>query len=336
MPLIARKIIRYSILFMLLLGVIVFAYKIKSILFCFFLAAFIAYLFFRPARFLEKKGIKRPWSILLIYFIVFSVISLGLFLLFPLLSTELLALAQVLPLYAGQMQILVHNVEEMNINHQITDIINNNISHIENFVYEQFNFLLLSVYALLSKVFLIILSPIIAFYLINDWEKLKESFFKLLSPKGRKIADELLTEIDRILISYLQGHLLVASIVGIFSGIAAAVIGVNFPFIVGLIMGLSELVPYLGIIIGCIPVLGIAASESFRSGIYMLIIIIIIQQLESNILSPKIIGDKLRLHPLVIVLALLIGGDLWGIWGIIISIPLIAIIRLTVELSWRL
>jgi predicted PurR-regulated permease PerM len=100
-------------------------------------------------------------------------------------------------------------------------------------------------------------------------------------------------------------------------------------------MGLSELIPYWGIIIGCIPAVGIAASESLRLGVYMLIIIIIIQQLESNILSPRIIGDKLRLQPLVIILALLVGGNLWGIWGIIISIPLISIIRLAFEVSWR-
>ncbi|MDR1615764.1 MAG: AI-2E family transporter, partial [Syntrophomonadaceae bacterium] len=224
----AGRVIRYSVLSVCLLGIILFACKIKNILFCFFLAAFIAYLFFRPARFLEKKGIKRPWSVLLIYFIVFSAFALGLFLLFPLLSGEVLALAQALPLYTGQAQILMRNMEEMNISPRIADILSHNISYAENFIYEQFNSLILSVYALLSKVFLIILSPVIAFYLINGWEKIRETFLKLFSPKGRKIADELLVKTDRILISYLQGHLFVALIVGISSGTAAAVIGVNF------------------------------------------------------------------------------------------------------------
>jgi predicted PurR-regulated permease PerM len=103
---------------------------------------------------------------------------------------------------------------------------------------------------------------------------------------------------------------------------------VDFALVIGIIAGLTNLVPYFGPILGGIPAIILALAQSWQDGLYMAIAIILIQLLEANLLTPKIIGERLRMHPLIIVFALLAGGELLGILGMLIAIPLTAALRI--------
>ncbi len=121
---------------------------------------------------------------------------------------------------------------------------------------------------------------------------------------------------------------MIAGLVGLLVGVAAAVIGVKFALLIGIISAITELIPYFGPFLGGIPAVGLAFSQSTATAIYMAVAIVIIQQVESNIISPKIIGDRLGMHPLIIVFALLAGGELLGIVGLLIAVPLTASLKI--------
>jgi len=179
-----------------------------------------------------------------------------------------------------------------------------------------------------------VFAPILAVYIIKDWEKIKAALLSILPPASRREAIILTDKIDLVWIEYLKGHLLVSVLVGLATGIVAMIIGVDFALVIGIIAGLTNLVPYFGPILGGIPAIILALAQSWQDGLYMTGAIILIQQLESNWLTPKIIGDKLGMHPLIIVFALLAGGELLGILGMLIAVPLTAALRIIISFAY--
>jgi len=334
MPVNTRKISHYLILIIVLAISIYFLFMVREVLLTFFLAALLAYLIFRPISFIEKKGLKRVWAVIVLYTGVAAIVGVILALAVPGLVRELSKLAELYPQYAEQAQQMAGRIDEIQAPEQLTQVIDKNLDKIESYIYKALNGFLSGFYNFLGKILALIFSPILAFYIINDWEKIRETFLNLFSPRTRHEITMVSHQIDNVLIEFIKGHLMVATFVGVATGISAALIGVKFPLLIGIVSGITNLVPYFGPILGGIPAIALAASESFRLALYMAGAIVVIQQLESNLITPKIIGDKLGLHPLVIVFALLAGGKLFGIWGMLFAVPVTAVIKVIVGWSY--
>ncbi|HPT68967.1 MAG TPA: AI-2E family transporter, partial [Syntrophomonas sp.] len=213
-------------------------------------------------------------------------------------------------------------------------MLQDNIARIEKFILDLLKGMVNGIYGFFSKALMIVFAPILAVYIINDWEKIKAAILFILPPASRREAIILTDKIDSVWIEYLKGHLLVSVLVGVATGIAAMIIGVDFALVIGIIAGLTNLVPYFGPFLGGIPAIILALAQSWQDGLYMTGAIILIQQLESNLITPKIIGDKLGMHPLIIVFALLAGGELLGILGMLIAVPLTAALRIIVSFAY--
>lgn len=330
----SRKLSHYLIFFAVLLVSIYFLFLVREVLLTFFLGALLAYLLFRPVCYIEKKGLKRVWAIIVLYLGVAAILGIILALAVPGLVRELSKLAELYPQYAEQAQQMAGRIDQINAPEQLSQVINKNLGKIESYIYQALNSFLSGFYNFLGKILALIFSPILAFYIMNDWEKIRESFLNLFSPRARHEITMISHQIDNVLIEFIKGHLMVAAFVGSGIGISAALIGVKFPLLIGILSGVTNLVPYFGPILGGMPAIALAASESFRLALYMTIAIVVIQQLESNLITPKIIGDKLGLHPLVIVFALLAGGKLLGIWGMLFAVPITAILKVIVGWSY--
>jgi len=334
MQLNSRKLSHYFIFAVALIISIYFLYLVREVLLTFFLGALLAYLLFRPVAFIEKKGLKRVWSIIALYLAAAVLSGIILALVIPGLVKELSKLAELYPQYAQQAQQMAGRLNEINAPEQLSQVINKNLGRIESYIYQALNSFLGGFYNFLGKILALIFSPILAFYIMNDWEKIRESFLNLFSPRARHEITMVSHQIDNVLIEFIKGHLMVAALVGFGIGISAALIGVKFPLLIGILSGITNLVPYFGPILGGIPAVALAASESFRLALYMTVAIVLIQQLESNLVTPKIMGDKLGLHPLVIVFALLAGGKLLGIWGMLFAVPVTAILKVIIGWSY--
>jgi len=322
-----QKIWRYLVFFIIVLGAAYLLFLVREVLLTFLVGAVLAYLMFRPVRWIEQRGIKRVWAILLLYLLFAAIIALALFLAVPAIVRELTGLAHLYPKYAAQMQEMTTRLDHINMPAKLAAVINQNLARGERAIYQGLSNFLGGLYVLLGKVLAIVFSPILAFYMMNDWEKIRDVFLGLLAPHSRREAAAIFAEIDGVLLEFIKGHLMIAALVGTSVGLAALLLGVRFPLLLGIVTAICDLVPYFGAFLGAIPAVGLALSESLRLALYMGAAILIIQQVESNLITPRIIGSKLGLHPLTIVFALLAGAKLMGIWGMLFAVPLLASLK---------
>jgi predicted PurR-regulated permease PerM len=175
------------------------------------------------------------------------------------------------------------------------------------------------------------MAPILAFYMLKDIERIKKSFWSLIPKSNRKEVKNLFKKIDEVLMGYLKGQLLVSFVVGVLSILGLYILKVRFFLIIGLFAGVMNLIPYLGAIFGAIPAIFIVSFKSLKAILAVLILFTIIQQLEGSLISPRIVGDKVGLHPIVIIFSLLAGGELLGIIGMILAVPIAGIIKVIIE-----
>lgn len=173
----------------------------------------------------------------------------------------------------------------------------------------------------------------ISFYLLKDYDffkKLYLNFMSLIMKENKlKSFNNTLSEINVIISKFIRGQLLDGLIVGLISSIGLAFIGLDFAFLIGLTAGIANIIPYVGPLIGCIPaiIIGILSPNPIIA-LWAVILLLAVQQLDSAVISPKIVGDSMGLHPIFVIMAIIIGGNLAGIIGMLLSVPVAGIIKL--------
>jgi len=332
--LLKNKVFRYIIFGLVAFATICFVYLVREVVYTFLAGALLSYLLFRPVVFVEKRGLSRIWGILIVYLLLAAFAALLLWIAVPRLMKELNEVAAMMPAYAAHMEEISGRIHDFHLPGKLDLMLQDNTARIEKFILDLLKGIVNGIYGFFSKALMIVFAPILAVYIIKDWEKIKAALLFILPPASRREAIILTDKIDSVWIEYLKGHLLVSVLVGVATGIAAMIIGVDFALVIGIIAGLTNLVPYFGPFLGGIPAIILALAQSWQDGLYMTGAIILIQQLESNLITPKIIGDKLGMHPLIIVFALLAGGELLGILGLLIAVPLTAALRIMVSFAY--
>ncbi len=332
MRLISNYWYRYLFFVGVALAASYFIYLVRDVITIFAVGAIMAYLLYHPVMFLQQNGFNRLYAILIIYLIVSGILGLILYWGVPHLISEAGKLVELYPQVEEKAEQIAEEIDGISKPPQIERLIASNVKKLEATLFKGLQHFIEEIYDVLSKIFILILAPILSFYILIDWEKIREWILNLFSPAFRRELQSLSADIDRVLLDAIKGSILIAVIVGTLVGVSALILGVKFPLIIGLLAGVTNLIPYFGPFMGGIPAVLIAYSESFRVAVYQTIAIIIVQQMESNILTPRILGGKLGMHPLFIIFALLAGGKLYGIWGILLAVPVAAMIKVTI--SW--
>jgi predicted PurR-regulated permease PerM len=185
--------------------------------------------------------------------------------------------------------------------------------------------------SIVSGLLNLFLGLFISFYILKDWEKITVNIKRLFKHFFGDASIEFLRESSQKISAFVKGQLLVAASVGILAGIVLTVLNVPFSAFLGLLTGIFDLVPYFGpIIVGVLATL-IALSVSPELALWTAVAMFAVQQLESVVLAPHIVGKETEIHPVTIMLAFLIGGKLFGILGIILAVPVAGIAKLLVE-----
>ncbi|MBU3181189.1 AI-2E family transporter [Clostridium psychrophilum] len=173
----------------------------------------------------------------------------------------------------------------------------------------------------------------ISFYLLKDYEFFKNLYLNSVSfimkeSKYRRL-NKTIFEVNGIMSSFIRGQLLDGLIVGLISSIGLSIIGLDFAFLIGLTAGISNIIPYVGPLIGCIPavIIGLLSPNPIMA-LWAVLLLLAVQQLDSAVISPKIVGDSMGLHPIFVIMAITIGGSLAGILGMLLSVPIAGIIKL--------
>lgn len=179
-----------------------------------------------------------------------------------------------------------------------------------------------------------ILVPLMVFFMLKDKEQLLHHFSRLL-PEQRRLIKQVGAEMNQQISNYIRGKVIEIIIVGAVSAITFALMDLRYPLLLGILVGFSVLIPYIGAAVVTLP---IAAVALFQWGIgsefwYVLIAYGIIQALDGNALVPVLFSEAVSLHPLYIIVAVLIFGGLWGFWGIFFAIPLATLVKALIN-AW--
>lgn len=187
-----------------------------------------------------------------------------------------------------------------------------------------------------SVILSIVIVPFILFYLLKDGEKLPEYFVKLLPPRFRDDTREVLSEADKQLSAYIQGQLIVAFCIGVMVYIGFLIIGMDYALLLGVLAMVTSVVPYIGPAIAIIPAAIIAIVTSPFMLIKLAIVWTVVQLVEGNLISPQVMGKTMFIHPITIIFVLLTAGSLFGIAGVILGIPMYALLRVLVSHFFKL
>lgn len=329
-----KKRIYYSLLIILLIIIIILYLKLKtlnSIVNIIFISFILAYTL-KPLRNIlcdKIKIKKRTSSIIIILSIIFS-ISIFVYILIPSIIRESYNFGNIL----DNIDIYVEDLaKKLNINNiSFFDVVYGRISDETNIFFRNFsNSLVDNLISSLESIISLAIVPIVTYYFLVDGELIFNKLLLILPTEKRVLAKKVITHIDKVLSRYIISQLLLSLIIGILTTIALFFLKVKFSILLGVFNGVLNIIPYFGPIIGGIPAVFIALMESPSKALWTLVIVFIIQQIEGNILSPKITGDSTDMHPIIIIILLLIGDKLGGFIGMIIIVPIGVIIKIIYE-----
>lgn len=179
----------------------------------------------------------------------------------------------------------------------------------------------------------VVLTPVLTFYLLRDWDLITHTLGDLLPRSRRDGIVSFATDFDRLLSRYLRGQATVAVAIGVITGIGLWIVQFPYAAMLGLVVAVFSVVPYLGLILSLVPALFIAlvSGSVGLSLIKVLAVYSIAQILEGTLISPRIVGDSVGLHPVWVVLALAMGGFFFGFVGLLIGVPVAAGVKLLIE-----
>nr|WP_224749507.1 AI-2E family transporter [Polycladospora coralii] len=309
---------------------------IKAVLGPFIIAMIISYLLNPIVNILSYRAVPRALSVLLIYTIfIFSLVILILNTL-PLLEEQLQEMVEQIPQWSKQIQLMIeeynhHGKELLPISVQAG--IENLLTRIESGITNYVGNMMGGLSSTINQIFIAFVVPFLSFYMMKDAKTIEKSMIAILPVSSRKSWIRLFRDIDRALGNYIRGQLLVCMVVGILAYIGYLIIGLKYALVLAMVIAVFNVIPYLGPILGAIPAVLVALGDTNQMVIAVLIVNLLVQILEGNVLSPQIVGRTLHLHPLFIILALLVGGQLGGVLGLILAVPVFATGKVIIEHS---
>ena len=340
----------------------ILGYTLSSVI----IAIIFAYIINPIVNYLERKGVKRQFGVIIVYISAILIFGILIVSVIPKTINEVSNLLTSLP---GMVDTLIRefnnflsnvfakfnielpenfinvyketnpkvngNVETpqivSNILESIKGTINDLIVKVQGSLMGSLSNVISKLYGFLTSAFRLVLIIIFSFYFSVDKERFMLRVKKAIPNKHREDISYLTRNIDIALQQFIRGRMLMAIFVGLLTMIYLLVLRVDFAIIIGLITCVADIIPFIGPFLGCAPAVLFAFMDSPMKALWVLILFVIVQWVENNILAPKLIGDSTGLNPLVILISIIIGGGIFGVWGMVISVPLTSIIFILVD-----
>jgi predicted PurR-regulated permease PerM len=289
---------------------------------------------------LERRGLARIWGTLLTYLVGAAIFGMALTLTIPIVAEQVTSFARSAP---GLIDRVTESFGDLaaGFGLQVQDAAGGGES-----VVDFFGRLLSITQGLFDLAIIFVVGPIIAFYLLVDLPKIRRGLKALIPTRRRAEVESVLEKMGRAVGGFFRGQLLVSLFVGIASAIGLWIVGLPFWAVVGLVSGLFNLIPLVGPFIGGIVAVVIAfTTETPGEGLMSLepgwplaigsaVALLTVQQIDNHILSPNIVARTVRLHPVTVMLGLLAGGTLLGLWGMLLAVPVLASIKVVLLHAW--
>ncbi len=329
-----------------LIGTGVLVYILGPILTPFLLGTIFAYLGDPLADQLEEKGLSRTLSVVIVFSVMTIFIGLLLFVLVPIISRQIAGLINDIPEYIDYISNTampwvsakfpwissVLNVDFYNLAAEdLLDLVNMNqagdvVKNVLGYVGKSGGV----VFGLLANLLLI---PVVTFYMLRDWDEFVAGIHHLLPRQIEPDVSRLARESDVMLSAFLRGQVLVMFALATIYSIGLWLVGVKFALLIGVIAGLVSFIPYMGLIVGIL-IAGIAVLLQTQDPMALLLVVAVFgvgQVLEGALLTPMLVGDRIGMHPVAVIFSVLAGGQLFGFFGILVALPVAAVIAVLIR-----
>jgi len=317
---------------------------LSEILLPFIAGMALAYLFNPLARRLERAGMNRMVASLLIIVVFVLAFIFLLLMIAPLLGGQLTAFIENLPEYVRRLQSVVGDPsrpwlqqifgEGLTKDASLADLVKQSAGWLTTFLSGLWS----GGQTLIAVLSLVVVTPVVAFYLLNDWDRMIAAVDGWVPVEHRDTVRELAREIDQAIAGFVRGQTAVCLILGSFYAVALTVSGLNFGMLIGLVSGLITFIPYIGSMTGLVLSAGVAVAQFWPDWTWILLILSIFfagQFLEGYILVPKMVGESVGLHPVWLMLALFAFGYLFGFVGLLMAVPMAAAVGVLARFGLR-
>jgi predicted PurR-regulated permease PerM len=299
----------------------------------------LAYLLDPAATWLERRGWRRSLAVLVIALVLVLVIT-GFFLyLVPAMGEEIRRMGKLLPEYAerlrAQIEPLLHRVQArypeqfVEARNRVIEAARENLPRLASSVGRWLSNVFDSVRGFILFLLNLIFVPVFAFYLLVDFPKVKRGMTDLVPVPYREVVVDRVREVDQAVASFLRGQLTIALILAFINSVGLVVIGVPLGLVIGIVAGFANMIPYMSLVVGLLPAVLLCWAEH-GSWVRVILVVVVFtggQLLEGTYLSPRILGRSVNLHPVWVLLAIIIGGSFFGIFGMLIAVPAAAAIQ---------
>lgn len=315
-------------------------YLIKIAIIPLILAIAIAYLL-TPIVILLQKKMRRVFAVTITYIIFIGIIFTIFFFIIPIIIDQFRTFIDKFPVYVENLTKIINDFLQNSVLIKNTEnligkeIIPKDVSSITKYLISRINLEEIDIFQrattvgmlVFNTVLYLIVGPLLGIYILNYTDKIKTTFIKIIPKRFKNQTTIILERINKVAGRYVRGQILVSLIVGILCTIVLLVLKVDFAILLGSIAGLLNMIPLLGPIIGAIPAALTALFISPLKALLVILLFIAVQQIDNYIISPNIMKYQVGVHPGIIIFSLMAGGALFGIWGLLIAVPTVAILQ---------
>jgi len=322
-------------------GLLLLVYLLKPILTPFLVGLALAYVGDPLVDRLQTYKLGRTSAVLVVFVLFFVVLGAAVLILVPMLTSEIGRLIEDIPNFLALLQLHVSPLFRDNFGVDPFDIKLADLKDRLAQNWQQAGGLAGRVLAEITSSSLVLLGwlmnlaliPVVAFYLLRDWDLLVERIHNMMPRQFEATTVALTKECDEVLSAFMRGQLLIMFLLGCIYALGLSIIGLDLALLIGMLAGLASLVPYLGFIVGILAAT-IAALLQFQEPLPLVYVCLVFgfgQLLEGSVMTPMLVGDRIGLHPVAVIFAILAGGQLFGFVGVLLALPIAAVIMVFVR-----
>ncbi len=308
-----------------------FAYLIQDILAILFVAVILSSAMEPSIEWMEKKSIPRVLGISIIYILLLGIIGLTVYLIIPPIIEQFTQLAGDFPMYVNRIQEMFSGLRDYGAAHGWLDNIQSSIGSVGSNFQAAAGGILSTVYNFFGGIFSFLIILVLTFYMAVEKNAIKKLVWSLTPEDKQSYVMDVFNRMQKKIGLWMRGQLILCVVIFALTYIGLLILGVKYALVIALIAGFTEFIPYLGPIIGAVPAVFLAFTQSPTLALFVAILYLIIQQLENNFLVPKIMEKTAGLNPIVSMVVLMVGFSVGGVMGALLSIPVATAATVVVE-----
>jgi predicted PurR-regulated permease PerM len=322
-----KSVLKKIIFILMLILFLIIIYLSRSIIQPVFLSLILAYMLSPLVKILTHRGAKKRIAVLITLTMLLGFMFIIIYYIIPGIIRDVVGILYNSQEYTELITKYIGNSGFDGMPSYLKGVINNNVVKLQNMGLDYLNNFFTELIDFTMELPTYILTPVFVYYFLND----SEHFTKLIKsfiPLGiRDKAVELWREIDKVLGSFVRSQLILSLVISGLTFVAMLILKVKYPIIIAFINGITNIIPYFGPVIGFIPAFLAAITQSLNKAILVAVAFFIIQQFESSVIAPKIMGDTMGIHPVFIMIIIILGGKYFGGWGLLLSVPVAGIAK---------